>query len=390
MSYGLCYICDEYPPVVNVFGGLGVAFREQAEAFARRGRRVAVVCRTLDRPVGVHWINGVSVHVVRPGAIPRIRAIADRIGLIGLVSRICTNPRDLVISAEYAGPLVVKGFANQLVVQIEGSMTAYAIDQNVRVRRLARFFERRTVDLADAVTAVSRYSAERTLKTLGARPRPVHVFPNSVDAVRFRPASDEVDSNRVLFLGKLNTLKGVFVLANAMKRVFAQRPATTLTVIGADHVENGESCQRRFLDHFVSGERQRIRMLGRLSHQDVAREVRQCGVLVVPSLSDMCPLVVLEAMSCARPVVASRRGGIPEILQHGRTGLLADPDRPGTFADALVSVLTNPRRANEMGAEGRRIVLRSYTSEVVVDRLQEFYDTLNDRRLTRPCEVSVS
>jgi glycosyltransferase involved in cell wall biosynthesis len=259
---------------------------------------------------------------------------------------------------------------------MEGSIAAAAIDQGVSAPRLARFVERRTVELADAVAAVSRYSAERTLLALGVRSRTVHVVPNSVDDKTFYPAPEEVDSNRVLFLGKLNRLKGVLVLADVMRLVFARYPAATLTVVGADQVEDGVSRTGQFLAGFAPSEHARIRMLGRISHSDVAREVRQCGVLVIPSLSDMCPLAVLEAMSCGRPVVGSRRGGIPEILHDGRTGLLADPDRPETFVDALVKLLADPETAHAMGAEGRRMVLSHYTSEVIVDRLEEFYDSL--------------
>lgn len=385
VNYGLCYVCDEYPPVVDAFGGMGVAFREQAETFARLGRSVEVICRTTHRPPGIHCSNGVRIHVVKPAATPKARALLDRIRLGSLVKRICTKPSDIVISAEYAGPFIVKPFANPLVVQLEGSMTVSATEQQKPVARLARFFERRTVDLADAVAAVSRFGGDVTLSTLGARPRAVRVFPNSVNAVLFRPAPDEVDPHRILFVGKMNRLKGVFVLAEAMRAVFAAVPSATLALIGGDHVENGESCLGQFLAGLDAAARERVLVLGRLSHGDVAREVRRCGVMVLPSFTEMCPVAVLEAMSCGRPVVASDRGGIPEMVQHGRTGLLADPDRPSTFAAALVQLLNDRETAESMGAIGRRVVLESYTSERLVERLQCFYDELSGRMRAGSC-----
>jgi glycosyltransferase involved in cell wall biosynthesis len=211
----------------------------------------------------------------------------------------------------------------------------------------------------------------------------VHVFPNSVDADLFCPAPQEVDPNRVLFVGKLNRLKGIFVLADAIRTVFARLPSATLTVIGSDHVERGESCQERFLNCFSASERSRVRMLGPLSHGDVAFEVRRCNVLVLPSFTEMCPVVVLEAMSCGRPVVASNRAGIPEIVQDGRTGLLANPDCPATFADALTRLLSDRSLADAMGTAGREAVLQKYTSDSVVDRLQHFYAEISDRTAQR-------
>ena len=137
-------------------------------------------------------------------------------------------------------------------------------------------------------------------------------------------------------------------------------------------MEGGQSCQARFLDLLDAGERARVCVLGRLSHADVAREMRQCGVMVLPSYTDICPNAVLEAMSCGRPVVASDRGGIPELVQNGRTGLLADPDRPETFSEALIQLLTDRQTAEDMGAAGRRAVLAAHTREALVDRLQQF------------------
>lgn len=374
MSYGLCYVCDEYPPVVKTYGGMGVAFREQAEAFARRGRRVEVICRTTDHTPGIHVIADVRVHVVRPSAVPKVRAVTDRLRLSSLVRRICTKPTDLVICPDFAGPMLVKSFRNPLIVRLGGAMSVTTPSPDVEVKRTARFFERRTVDLADATWAVSRYGAAATIAALGARPRPVQVFPNAVDPVRFHPAPADVDPHRILFVGKMNYLKGIFVLADAIHRVFAQVPAATLAVIGGDLVEGGLSCQARFLDLFDAGERERVILLGRLTHAEVAREMRKCGVMVLPSYTDVCPNAVLEAMSCGRPVVASDRGGIPELVQNGRTGLLADPDRPATFSEALIRVLTDRQTAEDMGTAGRQAVLAAHTREALMERLQGFYD----------------
>jgi glycosyltransferase involved in cell wall biosynthesis len=384
MRAGLCYICDEYPPVVDAYGGLGIAFREHAEAFARRGRRVRVICRTTTRSAGVYRINDVDIHVVAPAVVPKARAIVDRLHLDALIRRLRTSAADIIVSAEYAGPLLVRSFRNPLIVHLEGSMTLSTVEQQRHPPALARFFERRTVELADAVSAVSTHCARATLSALGAAPRPVRIFPNSVDATRFVPAPAEVDPHRVLFVGKLNRLKGLFVLAEAMRRVLAAVPEATLTLIGGDHAEQGQSCLRRFLDGFDPAERARIRASGCLSHDDVAREVARCGVAVLPSLTEMCPTVVLEAMSCGRPVVASNRGGIPELLQDGVTGLLADPDRPDTFADSLIRLLTDQNLANAMGRVGRERVLTMFTSEAIVNGLERFYDELIEAR-TRPC-----
>ena len=379
-TFGLCYICDEYPAVARVFGGMGVAYREQAEAFARRGHRVQVVCRTSDSPAGVHEVNGVRVHVLTPSGIPKLRGLVDRLRVAALVRRVCRPGSDVVVAPEYAGPVLLKLSAAPLVVRLGGAMCMPTPGHSQRPSAVARLFERRTVNLADATYAVSRFSAETIVSALGARPRPVAVFPNAVDPAVFHPADGAADPNRVLFVGKMAELKGIFVLADAMARVFARVPGATLTLVGADLVEHGRSGLEAFRDRLGPHEERRVRWLGRLPHGEVARELRECAVMVLPSLTDMCPVALLEAMSSGRPVVASNRGGIPELVEDGRTGLLADPARPDTFADALVRVLTDTAFAASMGRAAREAVLASHTPEALVDRLAEFYSSLVEPR----------
>ena len=210
----------------------------------------------------------------------------------------------------------------------------------------------------------------------------MRVFPNSVDAVLFHPAPAEVDPHRILFVGKMNRLKGLFVLAEAMRAVFAAVPDATLALIGGDHWK-ADSPPGAFMDALDASERARVLVLGRLSHADVAREMRKCGVMVLPSFTEMCPVAVLEAMSCGRPVVASDRGGIPEIVQHGRTGLLADSGSAPHVQRCARPAADGLSEAEAMGAAGRRVVLAAHTRAALVDRLQHFYDDVR-RCITNP------
>jgi len=102
----------------------------------------------------------------------------------------------------------------------------------------------------------------------------------------------------------------------------------------------------------------RIRLLGPISHPQVRLLLDAASCLVLPSRSEGFGRVILEAMARARPVVAAHVGGIPELVDNGRTGMLVPPDDPQQLASALVLILKDADLRQSMGEEGRREVLK--------------------------------
>jgi starch synthase len=96
-------------------------------------------------------------------------------------------------------------------------------------------------------------------------------------------------------------------------------------------------------------------------------------------------------MASGRPVVASARGGIPEVVRDGVTGLLADPKDPATFARALLTLLNNSKQANMMGQAGRAVVLNEYTPEQVYRKTLELHNLLlKQRQISIPASNSIA
>jgi glycosyltransferase involved in cell wall biosynthesis len=110
--------------------------------------------------------------------------------------------------------------------------------------------------------------------------------------------------------------------------------------------------------------------------QDIPDLIARSACVVVPSRMETFGMVVLEAMALSRPVVASRTGGLPEIVEDGVTGLLAAPDDPQALAQAIVRMLKDPAAANEMGKRGHDRWLREFTARLMAERTARFYDRL--------------
>jgi glycosyltransferase involved in cell wall biosynthesis len=153
----------------------------------------------------------------------------------------------------------------------------------------------------------------------------------------------------LLVVGRLRIRKGVDVLLAAMPELLRRHPAARLLIAG-----DGEhrTALERAAAALALGEA--VSFLGRADALRVRRLLRGAAALVVPSIYEGMPLVVLEAMEASVPVVASRVSGIPEVVEDGRTGWLVPPEEPASLAAALAAALDDPAAASRRGAAGRR------------------------------------
>jgi len=166
---------------------------------------------------------------------------------------------------------------------------------------------------------------------------------------------EEGDAGYLLVVGRLRIRKGVDVLLAAMPELLRRHPAARLLIAG-----DGEhrAALERAAAAFGLGEA--VSFLGRADAMQVRRLLRGAAALVVPSIYEGMPLVVLEAMEASVPVVASRVSGIPEVVEDGRTGWLVPPEDPPSLASALASALDDPAAASRRGAAGRRLLAERF------------------------------
>jgi glycosyltransferase involved in cell wall biosynthesis len=243
-----------------------------------------------------------------------------------------------------------------------------------------------------SLTASTLSGAEMTLHTAFGAYDPVHRFacpsrflegkmraarvypgrlrwvPNFVDATAIEPKTSP--GGDVVYVGRLSEEKGVDVLLEALERSPALR---------ADIVGDGPA--REPLERLAAslGVQDRARFRGRLPAADVHDAMRAAAVVAVPSRwYENMPITVLEAFATGVPVVASALGGLPELIDDDRDGILVPPDEPGPLAAALSSLSSEPGRAFEMGAAGRAKAERDYTPASHLERIETLYEEASD------------
>lgn len=196
-------------------------------------------------------------------------------------------------------------------------------------------------------------------------PERIAVVPNAVDTDFFKPKQDESrKSKTVLFMGRLVAEKDPLNLLEGFRLAAREVPDATLDIVGNGPLK--PKIEERIRDYYLES---RIRLLPATA--DVRPAFSKASVFTLPSASEASPNVVIEAMAMGLPVVGTRVGGIPELIENGRTGILVNPGDPRGLADALTSLLTSNDRGSEMGQAGRKRVLAHHSLEYMVSRTEE-------------------
>ncbi len=203
---------------------------------------------------------------------------------------------------------------------------------------------------AGVLACVSEHSA-RSLASLLPEPRAIeitgHVIDGQSDAT---PPTDEHEPLEILCPARLEPHKGVDVLLRAFALVGGGRePRARLTIVGSGR--DGGRLKKLARDLNIGGA---TRFAGALTPALMTEAMLAAGAMVLPSRSEGLPLALLEAMACGKAVVASRAGGIPEIICDGENGLLVEPDDPPQLARALGKIMGDAKLRGRLGGAARR------------------------------------
>lgn len=189
----------------------------------------------------------------------------------------------------------------------------------------------------------------------------LRVIHNWIDASQFAaippPAPGRDGELRALFLGHVERAKGVFDLIDAVAEL-SGRVRVRLTIAGS-----GGALDAARQRAFEQGVGDRVRFAGWIDETARLAELEAADVLVLPSYREGMPNVVLEAMAAARPAIATRVGGIPELVEHGSSGLLFEPGNVNELVACLEELGAHPARVTAMGIEARRRVLSRHSVE---------------------------
>jgi glycogen(starch) synthase len=233
--------------------------------------------------------------------------------------------------------------------------------------------ERKTTLLADEVTSPSQALLNWTSEAWALDRAKTRVIPNVFEpSASLLSLSPERDSRTVCFVGRLEVRKGVLELAKAIPMVLARSPDARFVFVGRSlpHPSTGEPLDEVILKIAGPAAARSITFAGGVNSDQVSGYLAASAVAVFPSYWENFPYVCLEAMSAACAVIGSNAGGMAEIIDDNRTGLLVAPRSPRQIVTAIIDLLNSPAKRAAMGAAARARVVENYSSEAIAP-LQE-------------------
>jgi N-acetyl-alpha-D-glucosaminyl L-malate synthase BshA len=367
----------------STYGGSGVIASEIGLTLAARGHTVHVFSD--ERPGRLGDTNGaVRFHRVEIPSYPQLKGSPYALGLTSKIVEVAWRDGLDLLHAHYAIPHAISAYvarqvlgpsAPAIVTTLHGTDITL-VGNDPSFLPLTRF----SIVESDAVTTPSAWLAEATYRNLDVpRERTIDVIPNFVDTRHFTPAAGEPRAGEarpatLVHVSNFRSLKRVddviAIFAEARRR--APERAMTLRLVGdgPEHERIRGLVQAADLDEVVQflGER-----------TDLPAVLRGADLFLLPSESESFGLAALEAMSCGVPVIASRVGGVPEVVIDGETGLLAPVGDVSAMAAHVVRLLADAPLRARLGQAARRRAETVFPLEATVSKYEDLYRRLLKR-----------
>ena len=221
------------------------------------------------------------------------------------------------------------------------------------------------------ITAVSR-SVAKELNEYGIDPNEITVVGNGVDEKVFVPTPEKKQTEKyVLYTGVLRGRKGLFDLIKCAEYVSKTFPNVKFFITGKGPLLHILKEKVRKM-----GLQKNIVFLGYVKRDRLIQIYQNASIHVVPSVYEGLPTVLLEAMSCGLPVVATAVGGNTEVISSGVNGFLVPPKAPQEMARVILKLLDDPKLREKIGREARKTIERYYTWDRIADNILKCYQSI--------------
>lgn len=249
-------------------------------------------------------------------------------------------------------------------------ITPRSIIERIMGRFVSYPYELKLLKRSNMITTVSHHVAQE-LREYGVNPNEVTVIGNGVDETIFTPIKNKTEDKYILFTGRLGYRKGLFDLIDCGKYICEKYPDVSFIIPGKGTLLG--KLQKRVEK---MGIQERFKFLGYVDRERLINLYQNATIHIIPSHYEGLPTVLLEAMSCGLPVVATAVSGNLDVVYDGENGILISPKKPKEMADAISMLLDDDEMKRKLGEAARRTIEERYTWEAISDKIIRCYESL--------------
>ena len=344
----ITFVTYTYPHPKRGFNpGIERVIESLSQELARKGHDVHVITTYSrnDGKKGEENVNGVKIHRVKD-----VRDIFGRVGSIFSLDLLSINYSVKKCNDILQDSDILHVFT-PFLLNIPNVPVVSHFHHPEKIRNFkeylylptSNYLWRKTYERSDAVISVSKYSARYLIK-IGISPNKIFVVPNGVDTEKFHPNVDASGlknrfsgNNILLYVGPITQRKGLIYLIKSMPKILAEHKDTILVLVGKGNQE--ENLKRLSNKLGIS---RNVIFEGFIPEDQLPMYYNACDLFVFPSLQEGFGMVLAEAMSCGKTVVASNTTAIPEVV--GDAGVLVEPKNPDALAEAIIELLSDEQR----------------------------------------------
>lgn len=268
------------------------------------------------------------------------------------------------------------------LITAHGSLGSHLhVDRGQRIRTLHiahDFIARSVFNAADKVIALNQFEKQNLIQ-IGVDINKIAIISNGIQLDEFKKGYYNfkgkygIEGKFVLFVGRLDMVKGLDALIRAFHLVKRQNFHDVKLIIVGEDWGLKKSLLELCKQYNISTD---VLFLDKPTREDIISALHASDIFVLPSNYETFSIAILEAAACAKPIVATTVGGIPEIVVNGVNGILVRPRNSVALAKAIIYLLRNEDVAEKMGLAGEKLVTGQFSIERVTDELENLYKNL--------------
>lgn len=375
----IAFLTPEFPHEhIGHSGGIGTSIKHLAIELERQGHEVSLLIYG-QKEDAFFEENGLHFYLVKNVKFKGLSWWLTRKKIQKLINKLYKSKKiDIVEAPDWTGITSYVNVNCPIVIRENGSDTYFCHLDNRPVKAINRFHEKKALQSAKGIIAVSTFTGTLTNKLFGLK-RSFTVIPNAINMSDFIKSNKRIKDNTppvILYFGTLIRKKGLLELPIIFNFVHKQYPEATLMLIGKDSPDiktQSNSTWRLMQPLFNESAYSNVNYLGAVDYSKMREKIETASVCVFPTFAEALPVSWLEAMALERPVVASNVGWAKDIIDDGVNGFLVHPTNHEDYSKRILELLYNKDKQHIFGRAAKQKIKSHFSAPVVAEKSIAFY-----------------